>query len=72
MGIELRGICATDLETFASLFVPKDDLSQYQLMGLGLKLSPVKRYSTSKVRSLVKWLAPRLRNRHGQYRDLFD
>ena len=74
LGIELRAICATDAETFASVFIPKDDLdSQYHLMGPGLKLTcPVKRYSTSNVRSLVKWLALRLRNRHGQCRDLFD
>jgi hypothetical protein len=73
-GIELRAICATDAETFACVFVPKDDLdSQYHLMGRGLKLiCPVKRHSTSNVRSLVKWLALRLRNPHGQCRDLFD
>ena len=36
LGIELRAICATDAETFASVFVPKDDLdSQYHLMGRG-------------------------------------
>jgi hypothetical protein len=74
LGIELRAICATDVETFASVFVPKDDLdSQYHLMGHGLKLlCPVKRYSTSKVRSLVKWVSLRLRNQQGQCRDLFD
>ncbi len=74
LGIELRAICATEVETFASVFIPKDDVdSQYHLMGLGLKLTcPVKRYSTSNVRNLVKWLALRLRNRRGQCGDLFD
>jgi hypothetical protein len=74
LGIELRAICATDVETFASVLVPKDDLdSQYHLMGRGLKLiCPVKRYSTSKVRSRVKWLTLRWRNRDGQCKDLFD
>ena len=73
-GIELRAICATDVETFASVFVPEDDLdSQNHLMGHGLKLScPVKRYSTSKVLSRVKWLALRSRNQGGHCKDLFD
>src|SRR5262249_16824364 len=74
LGIELRAICATDVETFAFVFVPRDDLdSQYHLMGHGLKLvRPVKSYSTFKVRSRIKWLALRWRNRHGQCMDLFD
>jgi hypothetical protein len=73
-GIELRAICATDAETFASVFVPADDLdSLNHLMGHGLKLTcPVKRYSTSRVRSRVKWLALRWRNQGGQCKDLFD
>lgn len=75
LGIELRAICATDAETLASVFIPESDLdSQYHLMGRGLKLTcPVKRYSTSTVRSLVKWLALCLRNRQGrQCGALFD
>lgn len=74
LGIELRAICATDAETFATVFVPKDDLdSQYHLMGHGLKLTcPVKRYSTSNVGGLIEWLALRLGNRDGQCKDLFD
>jgi hypothetical protein len=74
LGIALRAICATEVETFASVFVPKDDLdSQYHLIGRGLKLTcPVERYPTSNVRSLVKWLALRLRNQHGECRDLFE
>ena len=74
LGIELRAICATDVETLASVFIPEDEVdSQYHLMGHGLKLTcPVKRYSTSLVRNSVKWLALRLRKRHGQCKDLFD
>jgi hypothetical protein len=74
LGIELRAICATDVETFASVFIPTDDFdSQYHLMGHRLKLTcPVKRYSTSAVRSRLKWLALRLRNRNGQCRDMFE
>jgi hypothetical protein len=53
LGIELRAICATDAETFASVFIPEDDVdSLYHLMGRGLKLtSPLKRYPTSTVRN---------------------
>lgn len=73
-GIELRAICTTDVETFASVFVPEDDLdSQYHSIGDGLKLiCPVERYSTSKVRSRFKWLALRWRNQGGHYKELFD
>lgn len=75
LGIELRAICATQAETFASVFVPEDDLdAQYHLMGLGLKCTcPVKRYSTSAVRSSLKWLALCLWYRQGRnVRDLFE
>jgi hypothetical protein len=56
-GVMLSAICATEMETFASVFVPEDDLdAQYHLMGRGLKLPcPVERYSTSTVRNLLKW-----------------
>src|SRR5215472_2654360 len=75
LGIELRAICATNVETFASVFIPEDDVdSQYHLMGHGLKLTcPVKRYSTSTVRSSIKWLALCLQHRRGrQCGHLFD
>jgi hypothetical protein len=74
LGIELRAICASDVETFASVFAPMDAVeSEYHLMGHELKLScPAKRYSTSKVQSLVKWLALRLISRQRHCRDLFD
>jgi hypothetical protein len=56
-GVKLQAICASESETFASVFVPEDDLdAQYHLMGRGLKLScPVERYSTSAVRNPLKW-----------------
>ena len=48
-GVMLQAICATEMETFASVFVPKDDFdAQLHLMGHGLKLScPVERYPAS-------------------------
>ena len=56
-GVKLHAICATESETFASVFVPEDDIdAQYHLMGRGLKLScPVDRRSTSTVTNLLKW-----------------
>jgi hypothetical protein len=56
-GVKLQAICATESETFASVFVPEDDIdAQYRLMGRGLKLScPVDRHSTSTVTNLLKW-----------------
>ncbi len=58
LGIELRVICATDRETFASVFIPKSDVdAQYHLIGSALKLTcPMKRHSTSVVRNRLKWL----------------
>ena len=57
LGVMLHTICATESETFASVFVPEDDVdAQYHLMGRGLKLScPVERYSTSTVTNPLKW-----------------
>ena len=56
-GIKLQAICATEVETFASVFVPEDDLdAQHHSMGRGLKFScPVERYSASTVRNPLKW-----------------
>ncbi len=56
-GVKLQAICATESETFASVFVPKNDLdAQYHQMGRGLQLScPVERYSTSIVTNPLKW-----------------
>lgn len=34
VGVKLHAICATEAETFASVFVPEDDVeAQYHLMG---------------------------------------
>ena len=56
-GIMLKAICATETETFASVFVPDDDLdAQGHLMGSGLKLScPVERYTATSVTNLLRW-----------------
>jgi hypothetical protein len=50
-GVELQSICATKTKTFASVFVPEDELdAQRYLMGRGLKLTcPVERFATSAV-----------------------
>ena len=57
LGIMLRAICATESETFASVFVSEDGLdAEGHLLGRCLKLScPVERYSTSTVRNPLKW-----------------
>ena len=57
LGVKLQAICATESETFASVFVPEDDSdAQYHSMPHGLKLScPVERYSTSIVTNPLKW-----------------
>lgn len=64
IGVKLQAICATESETFASVFVPGDDSdAQYHLMPHGLKLScPVERYSTSTVTNPLKWRALWWRN----------
>jgi hypothetical protein len=56
-GIELEAICATETETFASVFVAEDDLdAERHLMGRGLKLlCPVERFATSAVTNPLKW-----------------
>ena len=56
-GVMLEAICATETETFASVFVPEDDLdAQRHLMGCGLKLScPAERFATSAVTNPLKW-----------------
>jgi hypothetical protein len=64
LGVELRAICATEAQTFASVFAPADDVeAQYHLMGHGLKLScPTERCSTSTITNPIKWLVLWLRN----------
>jgi hypothetical protein len=67
LGVQLQAICATNAETFASVFVPEDDLDrQYHLMGCVLKLScPVEMRLASTVQNPLRWLMLRLRNRKG-------
>ena len=63
LGVHLRAICSTNEQTFASVFVPADELdAHYHLMGRGLKVScPAERYSTSTVKNPIHWLALSLR-----------
>jgi hypothetical protein len=63
-GVKLQAICVTESETFASVFVPENNLdAQYHLIGRGLKLScPVERCSTSTVTNPLKWFLLSWRN----------
>jgi hypothetical protein len=65
LGVALNAVCATDTETFASVFIPADDLDrQYHLMGRVLKLSvPASRKSAVTVKNPVKWWILALRNK---------
>jgi len=56
-GVELEAVCATETETFASVFVPEDDVdAQRHLMGRCLKLTcRVERFATSAVTNPLKW-----------------
>lgn len=66
LGILLEAICATEAETFASVFVPEDDEdAQRHLMGPVLKLScPVKRHLTTAITNPLCWRW--LSRRHGK------
>ena len=64
LGVALSAVCATDTETFVSVFVPADDLDrQYHLMGRVLKLSvPTSRKSALTVGNPLLWWILKLRN----------
>ena len=72
LGILLEAVCATETETFASVFIPEDDLdAQYHLMGPLLKLScPVERHSTTEITNPLRWLW--LRWRYGRQSDSLE
>jgi len=74
LGVQLQAICATNAETFASVFVPEDDLDrQYHLMGRVLKLScPVEMPLASTVQNPLRWLVLRFRNRKGSVLSFFE
>jgi hypothetical protein len=74
LGVELRAICATNTETFASVFVPENDLDrQYHLMGRLLKLScPVEMRLASTVQSPLRWWMLRLLNRKSNVLSFFE
>jgi len=65
LGVALSAVCATATETFASVFVPTDDLDrQYHLMGRVLKLSvPTSRKSALTVRNPLRWWILELLNK---------
>jgi hypothetical protein len=62
LGISLFAICSNETETFASIYVPEDNLdAQYHLMGRCLKLScPVEKCSAYVSKSRFRWLLLRL------------
>lgn len=74
LGVELRAICATNIETFASVFVPENDLDrQYHLMGRLLKLScPVEMRLARIVPSPLRWWILRLLNRRSNVLSFFQ
>ena len=65
IGISLRAYCASETETFASVFVPADATdAQYHLMGPGLKMTcPTKIQPAQMIESGGLWLLLTLRNR---------
>jgi hypothetical protein len=65
LGVAISAVCATDVETFASVFVAADDLDrQYHLMGRVLKLSvPTSRKLALTVRNPLEWWILELRNK---------
>lgn len=74
LGVELRAICATNNETFASVFVPENDLDrQYHLMGRLLKLScPAELRLASTVHSPLRWWMLRLFTRKSNTLSFFQ
>ena len=58
LGILLKAICATDTETFASVFIPQnDEEAQNHLMGRCLKLScAVERHPATAITDPLRWL----------------
>jgi hypothetical protein len=65
LGVALSAVCATDTETFASVFIPADDLDrQYHVMGRVLKLSvPTSRKSAVTVENPLRWWILASRNK---------
>jgi len=65
LGVALSAVCATDTETFVSVFVPTHDLDrQHHLMGRVLKLSvPTSRRSALAVKNPLRWWILGLRNK---------
>lgn len=57
LGINLRAVCADDSTTYATVFVPVDDLdAQNNLMGRGLKLScPARKVKAVRITNRLRW-----------------
>ena len=72
LGILLRAICATNAETFATVFVPRDLLdAQYHLLGPALRVScPLGRHSATAITQPLRWQW--LRWRYGKQSDLLE
>jgi hypothetical protein len=72
LGILLRAICATNAETFATVFVPRDSVdAQYHLLGPALRVScPAERHSTTAITQPLRWQW--LRWRYGKQSDLLE
>lgn len=68
LGIALRAVCATEKTTFASIFIPSDEIdAEHALMARGLKLScPTRRRAATVADNplnLLRWVLLRVRNR---------
>ena len=63
LGIALRAVCCSGAMTFATVFIPVDDLdAQYQLMGRCLKIScPTETIQASIVKNPIRWFFLKLR-----------
>ena len=72
LGILLRAICATNAETFASVFVPQNTVdAQEHLLGSLLRVScPIVRHSTTAVSNPLRWFW--LRWRYGRPSDMLE
>lgn len=66
-GIEMHALCASDAETFATVYIPTDATdAEYRLIGRGLKLScAIPKRKGSVVRNRIKWWLLWKRNGQG-------
>ena len=64
-GISLRAYCASETETFASIYIPSDELdAHYRLIGPCLKLTcPTNVVPAHIIKNTTRWLLHSFRNR---------